>query len=185
MQKKSIYKYASEAGVPVGLYLTLMSACFLMSLKVPTLPVLILPLAIGFPFILWAFMAKICREEPSYNKFSSIWLGGIYTVIFGTLICMFLSAVYIFVFEPGFVGRYISNAIATLEASPVSSEYQASITLMKEAMEAHILPSSFEFLTTMGWFTCFSGCLISLVIAAFMVRKKRSVSRSASVKNFE
>lgn len=181
MKRKSIYKYASEAGVSAGLYLTLMSACFLMSIRIPALPMLLLPLALGFPFMLWALIRKISREEPSYVKFSSLWLGGIYTVIFGTLICMFFSGLYLFFVEPSFVGLYVTNAIETLEASPVASEYQGSITLMKEAMHAHILPSSFEFLSTMGWFTCFSGSIISLFVALVVLRTgKKKVTDKVS-----
>ena len=140
MQKKSIYKYASEAGLPTGLYLTLMSACLLLSLKVPALPMMLFPLCLGFPFLLWLMMRKISRMEPSYNKFSSLWLGGIYTVIFGTLICMFLSAVYIVIFEPNFVYQYVNNAIAAVESSPMSAEYESTIYMMREAINAHILP---------------------------------------------
>lgn len=170
MQKKSIYKYASEAGVPAGLYLTVMSACLLLSIKLPILPMLIFPLALGFPFLLWVLMRRIVEAEPSYNKFSSLWLGGIYTVIFGTMICMFLSSLYIVAVEPGFVHLYISNALEAVESSPVAGDYAASIALMREAMDAHILPSGLEFLTTMAWFTCFAGSLLSLVIALIMTR---------------
>lgn len=168
MQRKSIYKYASEAGVPAGLYLTLMSACVLLSIKLPVLPMLMLPLAIGFPFILWALLRKIAQEEPSYNKFSSLWLGGIYTVIFGTLICMFFSSLYIVFIEPNFVHAYFANAISALEGSPMAMEYESSIKLMKEAMAAHILPTGLEFVMMMAWTTCFVGSMISLVLALIM-----------------
>lgn len=177
MQKKSIYKYASEAGLPVGLYLTLMSACLLLSVKIPALPMLILPLGLGFPFLLWAMMKKIVREEPSYNKFSSLWLGGIYTVIFGCLICMFLSAMYIVFFEPNFVNLYVGNALMAVESSPMAAEYESSIRLMKEAMDAHILPSGLEFLTTMAWFTCFCGSVLSLVLAALLSKGGKKITR--------
>lgn len=170
MNTKSIYKYASEAGLPAGIYLTLMSFCFLLSLKIPALPMLILPLAIGFPVLLWMLLKKICKEEPSYMKMTSLWLGGIYTVIFGTLICLFLSAIYVTMVEPSFVSLYVKNALDTLEASPMSAQYQASIELMREAMENHLLPSGLEFITTMAWFTCFSGSIISLVIAFLMTK---------------
>lgn len=168
MQKKSIYKYASEAGVPAGLYLTLMSACLLFSTKIQILPILIIPMAIGFPFLLWVLMRRISQSEPSYNKFSSLWLGGLYTVIFGTLICMFFSALYVVVVEPGFVHIYMNNVLEALEASPMAADYQATATLMREAMEAHILPTGLEFITTIAWFTCFTGSLLSLVIALIM-----------------
>ena len=180
MKKKSIYKYAAEAGVPVGLYLTLMSACFLMSIKMPALPMLLLPLTIGFPFLLWALLRRISREEPSYLKLSSLWLGGIYTVIFGTLICMLLSGLYLVFVEPGFVGLDVNNAIDIVSSSPMAAEYEETIALMERAMEAHILPSGMEFLTTMGWLTCFMGSVVSLVIALLMTKIGRTVSERAS-----
>ncbi|MCH5227559.1 MAG: DUF4199 domain-containing protein [Muribaculaceae bacterium] len=177
MQKKSIYKYASEAGLPAGLYLTLMSACMLLSIKVPALPVLILPLGIGFPILLWSLMKKISREEPAYNKFSSLWLGGIYTVIFGTMICMFLSALYIVLVEPSFVHLYVNNALIAVESSPLAGEYEASIEMMRKAIDAHVLPSGLEFLTTLAWFTCFCGSILSLFLALLMSRSGKKVTR--------
>lgn len=181
MKRKSIYKYASEAGVPAGLYLTLMSACFLLSVRMPNLPVFILPLAIGFPFILWLLLRKICKAEPSYMKFSSIWLGGIYTVIFGTLICFFLSALYVVFMEPGFVGLYFNNALEVLEASPLADEYQSSITIMHEAIDAHILPSGMELLLTISWFTCFTGSLLSLFIALIMTKVGKKIGDKVTI----
>ena len=177
MQKKSIYKYSAEAGLPVGLYLTIMSACVLLSIKMPALPILLFPLALGFPVMLWFMMRNISKAEPSYNKFSSLWLGGIYTVIFGTLICMFFSAIYIVGFEPGFVQLYVGNALDAVESSPMAAEYEQSIIMMRQAMDAHILPSGFEFLTTMAWFTCFCGSILSLVIALIMTNVSKKVSR--------
>ena len=178
MQKKSIYKYAAEAGLPAGLYLTLMSACLLLSIKIQALPMLLLPLGIGFPFVLWALMKRISKSESSYSKFASLWLGGIYTVIFGTLICMFLSSLYVTFVEPGFVHLYVENALTAVETSGMADQYSTSITLMREALEAHILPSGLEFLTTMAWFTCFVGSILSLVIALIMSKSGSKVSRS-------
>lgn len=181
MQKKSIYKYASEMGLPLGLYLSLMSACLLLSVRQPAMPMLLLPLGLGFPVLLWFLMRKIVKAEPTYNKFSSLWLGGIYTVIFGTLICMFLSALYIFFCEPHFVNLYVNNALMAVENSPFASEYETSITMMREAMEAHILPSGFEFLSTMGWFTCFAGSILSLVLALIMSKVGKGATRQFPV----
>lgn len=181
MQKKSIYKYASETGIPAGLYLTIMSACLLLSVKVPGLIILLLPLAIGFPFLLWMLMKKIVKSEPSYNKFSTLWLGGIYTVIFGSLICMFLSSLYVVFVEPGFVHLYISNAIEAAESTTMASDYSTTIAMMKEAMAAHLLPTGLEFLTTMAWFTCFSGSILSLLLSLIMLRTGRKVTRQFPV----
>ena len=177
MQKKSIYKYAAEAGIPAGLYLSLMSACLLLSIKFPVLPIFILPLGIGFPFLLWVLMKRIEKAEPAFHKFSSLWLGGIYTVIFGTIIALFLSALYVVIVEPGFVYLYINNALEAVESSQMASEYETSIKLMREAMDAHLLPSGFEFLSSMAWFTCFAGSILSLILALFMSRSGNKVTK--------
>ena len=177
MKPKSIYKYAAENGIPLGLYLTLMSACLLMSLKFPVLPVFLLPLSIGFPFLLWYLLRKIGKEEESYMKFSSLWLGGIYSVIFGTVICLFLSSLYVTFIEPGFFVNYIKHSIEVIEASDISSQYGAGLTLMKEAIEAKLLPTSMEFLTTMAWLTCFAGCILSLILALLIPKAGSKVRR--------
>lgn len=185
MQKKSIYKYAAEAGVPTGFYLCAMSACILMSVRIPVLPVLLFPLVIGFPVYLWFIMKKISLAEPAYKKFSSLWLGGIYTVIFGTLICMLFSALYIRFFEPDFVNQYVTNAISAIESSPAASEYESALTLMHDAVEAKVLPTGFQFITTMAWFTCFAGSMLSLALAFIVSKTGRRPEERYSAKGFE
>lgn len=172
--KKSIYKYAAEAGLPVGIYLTAMSACMLMGIRHESLTAFLMPLAIGFPVLLWFILRKIAKAEPEYLKVSALWLGGIYTVIFGTIICMLFSACYIFYVEPGFVYEYAMTAINAMESAPMKEQYAATSMLLRDAIEARILPSGIEFVTTMGWSTCFFGSMLSLILAAIIVgRNKR------------
>ena len=82
-----------------------------MSLRIEALPMLLLPLAAGFPVMLGFIMRRISRDEPSYMKISALWLGGIYSVIFGTLICCLLSALYLMFVDPGFIHSYVGSAI--------------------------------------------------------------------------
>lgn len=181
MKRKSIYNYSAEAGIPIGIYLSVMSACLLMSVKVQMLSLFILPLAIGFPFILWFILKNICKAEPSYKKFSTVWLGGIYSVIFGTLICLLLSSLYMINFEPGFVTQYFLQTIEVVENSDMAGQYEPTIRLLREAMDAHILPSGMEFLMTMGWFTCFAGSILSLFLSLIITRSGNKVSSQASI----
>lgn len=173
---KSVYKYAAEAGLPVGLYLSLMSACFLLSLEAPFLPTLLLPLAIGFPFLLAWHMRRMGRAEPSYMRVSALWLCGIYTVIFGTLICCLLSALYLVAVDPGFLGRYVSEALATIESGPAASQYADTAELIRKALDSKMVPTPTEFVSTMGWLTCFSGSVLSLVIAMILSATSRRAS---------
>lgn len=176
MKMKSVYKFAAEAGVPIGLYLVCISACFLLSLKISFLQMLIFPLAIGFPFLLAFYMKRMVRQEPTYNRFSPIWLFGIYSVIFGTLICMLFSSLYLVFVDPSFITQYVTVSIEGLQALPSSEQYAATVEVLQHAIDSHMLPSGTQFVTTMGWFTCFGGSMLSLILALIISRmsaKKR------------
>lgn len=178
MKPKSVYKFASEAGLPVGLYFILISICFFLSVRVPFLQTLMLPLIIAFPFFLGYLMKRMARTEPTYNRFSPLWLFGIYSVIFGSLICALFAGIYLSYIDSSFLVRYITQAIADINASPAAKDYRATVEMMQEALDSHILPSGMQFVSSMAWFTCFSGSILSLVLALILSRKspKKSVS---------
>lgn len=169
---KSVYKYAAEAGVPIGIYLTMMSACVVFSLYNEYLPLLLLPLIVGFPFFTGWLMARVGKAEPAYRNISSLWLSGIYMVIFGTLICTLVTALYLRYVDPGFIHAYWVNTIVTLEKGPMAAEYAETVRVMKEAIKARMLPSAMEFVSTIAWTTCFLGSVMSLVIACILCRLK-------------
>lgn len=162
---KSVYKYAAESGLPVGIYLTAMSACFLLSLKLPLLPLAIVPLAIGFPFMLGRGMRRLAAAEPNYSRFSSLWLYGIYTVIFGVLICSLISALWLVMVDPGFIHEYIVQTISEMEKLPDAAMYSDSVDVMREALEQGLVPSGTQFVASMGWLTSFAGSVLSLLLA--------------------
>lgn len=170
MQNKSVYKYAAEAGLPVGLYLIVISTCFLYGLHEPMLQTLVLPMLIVFPFLMAFMMKRLAKACPAYNRFSPLWLFGIYSVIFGTLICMLFSMLYVIFIDPGFIAAYAQSMLNELEAMPASEKYASTIDVIRYAIESHQLPSGPKFVTTMGWFTCFSGSILSLILALIISR---------------
>lgn len=170
---KSVYKYAAEAGLPVGVYLTAMSACLLLSLRIESLPVFMPLLALGFPFLLAYYMRRMARQEPAYSKFSALWLCGIYSVIFGTLICSLFSGIYLTVIDPGFIHSYIANALVEIESSPAAGEYAATTDMMRRALDGRMLPGGMQFVASMGWLTCFAGSMLSLVLALMLGGRRR------------
>lgn len=174
---KSIFKYAAEAGVPMGIYLTIMSACMLLSIKVPALPMALAVLVPGLPFFTAWLMKRIVTDQPAYRKVAPLWLAGIYTFIFGTLICCFLSLLYVMLFEPHFVREYMEMSIANIQATPMAADYAPMIEEINRAISSHALPTGMEFVTSMGWATCFFGSLLSLLIAAIMSRRTRKLQQ--------
>lgn len=155
-----------------------MSACFLFSLQFPDLPVVMLLLGVCFPFFLSRYMKRMVDQEPAYARFSPLWLCGIYTVIFGTLICSLFTAVYVTVINPSFMSDYFNSVIATLESATVPENYSGMADVLRRAKEQHILPGGMQFVATMGWFTCFGGSILSLVIALIISGSRRRATES-------
>lgn len=169
---KSVYKYAAEAGIPAGIYMTVMSSCFLLSNSFPSLPLLLPVLFLMFPYLLWRMMKKMIRLQPSYQKFSTLWLFGIYVIIFGTLISSFFSGVYLTFINPGFINEYVNQAIASIESLPDPTPYAASAEVMKRAIEDHLLPSGMEFVAATGWSSCFFGSILSMILSLFLAHRR-------------
>lgn len=169
---KSVYKYAAEGGVPVGLCLTTMSACFLLSLRYDGLLILIPLLALVVPVLILRNMNRLLREQPYYGKFSALWLCGIYSIIFGTLICSLFTGVWLTFVDPGFVSDYVENAIEMMRATPGSS-YDDTIEVMETMIRRHMLPNGMELVASMAWTTCFFGSILSLFLAIGMTGRRR------------
>lgn len=161
----SIYRYAAREGVAMGAYLTATSFSLLLSLRFPWMELLILPLILGFPAVLAILMKRIADAEPAYRRLASLWLGGIYTVIFGTLICTLLSALWLRFADPSFIFSYVCEAITRIEASPLAPDYADTVALMRSAIDRRLLPNGMEFVSTLAWATAFLGSMASLLIA--------------------
>lgn len=174
---KSVFMYAAEVGVPMGLYLTAMSMCLLASLKFPGLPVLVLPLMCGVPVVLYFLMRRVRDTDERCRRVSSLWLMGIYTFIFGSLICALVSDLYVMFAEPHFVRDYVALALQELESAPDPSQFASQTDLLRSALNSHALPGNMQFIASMGWATCFAGSLLSLITAAILApRRPRPVS---------
>jgi len=170
---KSIYLFAAEAGSYLGIYLTVISATLLLANKFPALPLVALPLVIGLPFFAAWLMNSIANAEPRYRRLSALWVAGIYSFIFGTLICALFSALYLVFIEPDFLYTYFRNSIETISQAGVSSPL-ADIDTMRMALDSHMLPTPMQFVISMSWSSCFFGSVLSLPLAAILSRPKNS-----------
>lgn len=176
-----VLKYASEKGILMGLYLTAMSACILLSLRWPGLPSLLVPLTACCPVWLWLLLRPMARNNSEDAAVSSLWLAGIYIFIFATLICGLLTASYLLFLHPGFIGEYMASSIAAVEASPMAPAFAEQVEVMRQAMDRHLLPSPMEFTISMMWATAFFGSIVSLIVAFFMnmVYRRRGSTQNA------
>lgn len=169
---RSVYRFGADNGVWMGLYLTLMSSCLLLSIKIQTLILLLIPLALGVPVVLYFLMKRIYDTSPHYRKVSALWLSGIWTFIFGALICGFVTATWLLLFDPTFIHEYFRNSIETIKATPIQAGYTAEIRQLEHVLETGRVPSPMEFAFSMMWSTAFFGSLLSLIVSLLMMRRR-------------
>ncbi len=175
MTSPSIFHLAARAGLPIGLILTFMSACMLFSIHYPSLPLALVGVIL-IPICLVSYMRRIATRLPIYNKFVPLWLFAMYSIIFGTLICTLLSALYVTFFEPDFINVYIDTTMAQLNdnlTGELLQAHQHNIDLINMARERHLLPSALEFISSLAWSTAFFGTLLSIPLALIAVRRRR------------
>lgn len=171
-QPKSIYRNAAEAGPVVALPLVVVAVSILLVNKLPGMSFLALPALIVVPFLLYRLMGRLSSRYPQYSSYWPLWLFGIYSFIFATLICALLAAVYLVFVEPAFISTYFHNALDALEslsAEPASPDFSAQAEVIRSAIDRRMLPSSMELVASMSWLCAFGGAVLSAALARLYV----------------
>lgn len=163
--QKSVYRYAAGAGRWLGLYLTAAAFCFLLGNRFPQLPLLSVPLLLGVPFVMLLLMKPVVKETPQYLRFSPLWLFGIYTFIFASLICALFMALYLMFIEPHFITTSLANAAASIRAAGLESQFAEQLSVIDMALSRGAVPSPMQLVAAMAWTTCFGGSVLSMALA--------------------
>lgn len=170
---RDVIGYAAKGGVAMGLYLTLVSSCMVASLYVTELAMAGMVLLCGVPVVLWRFMRGMTSEAEGRNGFGSLWLGGIYCFIFGSLICGLLTAVYLVIAEPSFMSQYIKKGIESWEEAGRPSGMLQQIEVLQRALERKMIPNSMEMVVSMICSTAFFGSVLSAAEALVLSGRRR------------
>lgn len=180
--RKSIFTYAAESGVGAGVGMSLMAVCLFLSMKAPWLSTAILLLGAGVIVFISIGMRRICRRDAGCRTVSALWLYGIYTTIFGTLIAALFSTVWLIFIDPAFLYTYFQWAYGQLSATGSSPAEQE---IFRKAIEAKLYPSTSTFVSTMMWLTASFGSLLSLPFAALNLRyeagRRKRLSDSSNI----
>lgn len=177
--RKSVYRYGAEYGQFMGIYLIVLSACFLASPHQPFILLIMAALLAAFPAILYVILRRIYREAPHNRTFSAIWTAGIMTTLCGSLICALVTAAWLIFVQPDFFMVYLRTAIATVEQSGQAAQYSDELAMMREALASGTVPSPMRYVISMVWSTVLLGSIVSMVCAfALVVRRRRPMRRT-------
>lgn len=162
---KSVYRYGAEYGLFIGLYLTVMSASMLAFPYMPDAILLFYLMGIGLPIVIFLMFRRLLSVENRFANYSSLFMFGSTAFFCGAMICGVLTAGYMAVFSPNHIYEYVEMVIATLENSPLQSEYVNEIDAARNLISNQELPSPIEYVFSMIWLTILSGSLMSMILA--------------------
>lgn len=177
-ETKLIYQRAARYGVPMGLYLSLLSVSVVFSDRAALLPVLALVLIVCWPLAIYRIQRREHLAAGGAMPYAGLWLTGIMTVVFGSLICALVTCGVITALRPNFIYEQMQEALDIYRQVP---EMRGSemMTVMQQATDKGMLPSPIEYAMQMFWLTSFAGSVISAVLA--FVAMKLPARRSGKI----
>lgn len=168
-KRESIFKYAARCGLPMGGYLSVMSVAMVFSDKVPLLSLVVLGMLLCTPVLVYKMLRARYVADDGTTDFSSLWMIGILTFIYGSLICTAVTYALLQWFRPDFFYDMAQMVIDQYSKVPAASDMVDTLT---KIVDKGLLPSTLEFLFQMFWLTSFLGSLLSAIVAV-VVRKTK------------
>lgn len=166
---KSLYRRAAEQGVPMGMVLTVLAVSVILADVQPWLSWVALALVVSMPFYTWRLMRQYFVEEQGFPNFSSLWMMGILTFIYGSLLAGLASWAVMTWVRPNYIYDTMQQMIALYSSNP-SEDAQLLVDVLRSMIAQGKMPRPIEMVMTAFWLTSFAGSMLSLVVAIVVPR---------------
>lgn len=161
---KSVYRMGAEDGLILGPLLAAAAICMGASIYYPLLffPTVIALVAV--PAAVYWFLARAYRSQPELSTFSALWLQGICSFFFGSLIMGLLVYGALRFFAPNFIYDQAEMVIEAYGSSP-SPELGELVKGIERARDHHMLPSSADMTLELMYTVVFTGSILSMFLS--------------------
>ena len=160
MTPGQVYREGANKGVIVGVYLSVIFLCAVLSDYVPLLSLVAILLMLGVPFFIY-------KKYQRVADFSSLWMLGIALFLGGSLICSLVTYATLEYALPDYIYNQAEKALELYQQMPQIKDSELT-KYIKTAIENGLLPTPIEFAIEMLWLTSFSGSMLSLLLAAII-----------------
>ena len=167
--RQSIYRKASEWGVPFGLYLACAGVTTVFADMFPPLSVLFLILLLGIPLVVYYFQRLFFIEEDGFTEHAALWMLGIMIVLLGTVLASFIIFLVIQYGRPEFIYEQAQAALKAYSETPEMRDSEM-LRVLQRMVDERLLPTPIEMVFNVFWFVTFGGCIISAITALIAQR---------------
>ena len=164
-ETKSVYRRGADYGVPMGVYMSVMSVCSLYNDRVPMLALVVLVMLVGWPVMICRYQRRYKAEE-SQAEYAALWMAGILMVIYGALITGLVTWAVLQWGRPGFIYEQMQAVVNTYNSMP-SLQGSELTHVLQQMLDAGQVPSAIEMVMSMFWFVSFAGSVVSAITAVF------------------
>lgn len=164
---KSVYRWGAEYGVWFGIYLTVMALAMMYGFTYNSLLLLAMAMIIATPAVIYPMMRRYRSAMHGYAPFASLWMVGLMTFAFGSLICGIVTYVWLQYVMPTFIYDQVQVAIETYKNMPGDSAAEM-VDMMETVVERHALPTAMEVVVQMIMLTTFLGSILSMILAGIL-----------------
>lgn len=182
-KQDSPYYLGARAGMPVGLYMSAMFLLMIVMSRVPVVSYLLLCMMLCMPVVIYATMRATVVSSKGETSYSSLWMQGIMTFLFGSVVCGLVTMVYLKFVEPRFIIGMVQTCVDNCRAMP-GAEYSELADTLENMIRKGVVPTASSFTVSMFWFSMSSGSLLSAIVAAIARNSgRRYRNRKISTEN--
>ena len=163
-KNESPYYQGARAGVPIGLYFVAMFFLFVLMTKLAFASAVLMLMMVCLPIAVYATMRTTVGRTRGKVVWSSLWMQGIMSFLFGSVICGLVTMVYLKFVEPNFLVDLFQMCIDTYASIPGKEAEQAT-EMLQNIVKHGGVPTATSFTMSMFWLTAFSGSMLSLFLA--------------------
>lgn len=172
-QRKSIYKRASEWGIPFGLYLACAGIASVFADWFQPLSFIFILMVLCTPLLVYYFQRRQFIEEDGFTEYAALWMLGILLFILGTILASFIMYLVIQYARPDFIYDQANGVIQAYKDIPEMRDSEF-LRVLQRMIDERLLPAPIEMVFNAFWLITSCGCITSALTALVA---RRSIDR--------
>ena len=166
-QSPNVYRRGASDGALMGLVLCGIFASWALSMRMPLASLAFPLLCIAVPVLAYVQLRRGYRADLGTSTFSALWMHGICTFFFGSLLMAALSIVWLRWGEPGLINASLASA-ADVYARLDSPQAQKMASDVQKIIDMGLTPRPIDVALALLWAGVFSGSILSMIYAGII-----------------
>lgn len=169
---KTPFSKGAGYGLPMGLMMCVVFLSSVQSVRFPILSLLTLAMIIYLPIAVCRWMRMSHAASGGKSTVSELWMQGIMTFIFGSLICAVVSMAYLRWVEPDLIMTMVRESIVNYSQIGTPSANEIA-SVLRAMIDQNAVPTPGALSIAMFWLSVSAGSIISLPLA--LIARMRSL----------